>query len=366
MKIVHITSEMGWRGGERQLFYLIEILLNSHIDNVLICPHNSQIEKRLEKSFKNSIQIFHLNANRPYNPRYWKKLKKIVQNIQDPILHIHTPAAHTLAYLSNLPSSIPQILHRRTIFRIKRNWLTRKKYLSSRIKNIICISNAIKKYTDEQLQQENKTITIHDGIDVTRFITDRSKAQKKLFTMIGVEANAQIVGNISALTPEKGYDTFLSVAERLIMMHPQIQFVICGQGDLENEIRGRITGRSLQKHIHLIGFQDNIMDILPGFDILFMPSRLEGLGTAILDAFLAEIPVISTNTGGIPELIIHEKTGLLYEVNDIDGMIDGIISLLNNPYEKQSIIKNAAKHLLHFSKENMALNTLNLYRNLTQ
>jgi glycosyltransferase involved in cell wall biosynthesis len=53
-------------------------------------------------------------------------------------------------------------------------------------------------------------------------------------------------------------------------------------------------------------------------------------------------------------------------VNDIDGMTNGIISLLNDPYEKQSIIKNAAKHLLHFSKENMALKTLDLYRDLSQ
>ena len=64
-----------------------------------------------------------------------------------------------------------------------------------------------------------------------------------------------------------------------------MHFIVSGQGNMKNEISEHIMNRSLQKNIHLIGFQDNIMDILPGFDILFMPSKLEGLGTAILDAF---------------------------------------------------------------------------------
>jgi len=256
--------------------------------------------------------------------------------------------------------------HRRTIFPIKKNWFTRKKYLVNQIKCIICTSDAIRKYVDAQLGDEKKTVTIHDGIDLTHPAVDKKSARKNLVSLLKVNPEGRIIGNIAALTSEKGYQTFLAIAEKLIIEDENIHFVIAGKGELEDEIKNQIEGKSLQSNIHTIGFQENIGNILPGFDILLMPSKMEGLGTAIMDAFVAQTPVISTNTGGIPELVIHNKTGLLFEVDDVEGMYNGINSLLNDPVHSLSLTKNAAIHLLHFSKENMAQKTLKLYNDLLQ
>jgi len=89
--------------------------------------------------------------------------------------------------------------------------------------------------------------------------------------------------------------------------------------------------------VHFLGKQDRVNELLPLADLMLMPSQLESFGLAALEAMACKVPPIATRVGGVPELIDHEETGLLYAVGDIDAMAKGAIALLKNPDRLQEM-----------------------------
>ncbi len=358
MEIAHITSETGLRGGERQLVYLINELEKRGVTNRLICPANAQISKLV------SADVINLEVDSPFRPTNWFQLKKIIQSIGSPIVHLHNPDAHTLAFLAPIPKSVPFVLHRRTMFPIKSNFLTTRKYQTNQIQKIICISDAIKNYVDKTIANPQRNITIHDGVDLNRPISVRSESSKKLKAELHIPESSKIIGNASALTFEKGWDKFLETAKSIIKTRNDVHFIVAGQGSLEHELKDKVVNLGIAEKVHFIGFRQNISKILSGLDVLLMPSRIEGLGTVIMEAFFARTPVVSTRVGGIPELVVHNQTGLLSEVDDISSLREHVLALLENPEQSTLLTKNAANHLLHFSLDSMTDKTMDVYRSL--
>jgi glycosyltransferase involved in cell wall biosynthesis len=95
--------------------------------------------------------------------------------------------------------------------------------------------------------------------------------------------------------------------------------------------------------IHFVGKQDRVNELLPLADLLLMPSELESFGLAALEAMACKVPSIATRVGGVPELIDHDLTGLLYEVGDVDGMAQGALSLLKDPARLDAMREAARK-----------------------
>jgi len=364
MIIAHITSEKGWRGGERQLYFLITELQKNGIENILICNERSEIEKRLHAT---NIPCHPLLMKNPLNPVTAYRLRNLINSLDCDVLHLHTPTVHTLAVLAGLYGlKIPMVLHRRTYFPIKNNPFTQFKYKYKEIKRIICISAAIKYYVDQALKKPEKSSIIHDGINISgEGYLDYKSSRDLLINELGLTGKVRFVGNISAITVEKGYGVFVRVAEAIHDVLPDIHFLIIGKGDQGQLIRQLVEKKSLSHTIHFLGFRDDLDRILPGLEALLMPSIREGLGTAILDAFLARVPVVSTKVGGIPELVMDEKTGLICDPDDFNKLVENVLRILNDQQFADFLRQNAFEHVRSFSKERMAKKTANLYAEVT-
>jgi len=363
MKIAHITSEKGWRGGERQLYFLVTELQKRGIQNLLICNSDSEIEDRLRHT---GIPFHHLSMKNPLNPDTASKLRKLIESLECDIVHLHTPTVHTLTVLAGISGlDIPMVLHRRTFFPIKNNPLTKFKYRYRGIRRIICISAAIKYYVDRALKKPQKSSIIHDGIDISdESYIGNDESKQLILDELNLPQDVKIVGNISAISIEKDYEVFVRVAEEVGHSMPEVHFLIIGKGDQEIIIRNLVEQKSLGERVHFLGFRDDLDKILPGLDLLLMPSKREGLGTAILDAFLAKVPVVSTNVGGIPELVMHEKTGLASDPEDFESLLKNVMRILWDPDLASHLIKNAYEHVQSFSKERMADKTASIYAEL--
>ena len=117
----------------------------------------------------------------------------------------------------------------------------------------------------------------------------------------------------------------------------------------------------LEDHIIFTGFRTDVPDILPELDLFLITSRTEGLGTTILDAFAAGVPVAATAGGGIPELVEHEVTGLLADPGD-DRVLAGYLErLLRDDELRGRLIRNGRARVREFSKERTAERTVEIY-----
>jgi len=359
MKIIHLSSAITWRGGEQQLAYLYEELNSKNIEQIVLCPENSELYKKFKKKgFEKLIGYKKISS---LNIAFALKLKKICRENKVDLIHVHDAHAHTFAFLSALLffNKTPVIVSRRVDFPIGRSIFSKIKYNHKSIHKIICVSNAIKNIMHKDIKKADKLITIHSGIDTKRF--PYQNHTNKLRELLNLDEDTIIIGNTSAIAPHKDYFTFVDTAEIIIEKIPNVHFVILGDGNMHNEISNYIKSKNLQKHFSLLGFRENIHELLPDFDVFLLTSKTEGLGTSILDAFACSIPVVATEAGGITEIVIHNETGLLAQIKNPQQLADNVIKLITDNSLKTMLTRNAKKKLNDFTKQQTATKILEVY-----
>ncbi len=228
------------------------------------------------------------------------------------------------------------------------------------VRQYICVSEAIRKILNSSLNQPEKSVCIHSSIDLSRF-TEMTKNRRVLRDELGLKDTDILIGNTSALAPHKDHFTFIRTAALLIEKHTAMRFVIIGDGPMRNEVQSEIDRNGLADIIFLAGFRTNVPELLPGLDIFLMTSKTEGLGTSILDAFAAGIPVVSTRAGGIPELVEDGLTGLLADVGDHESLAQAVERLLNDQNLRNSIVKAAGAFVAESGFREMGQKTMNIY-----
>jgi glycosyltransferase involved in cell wall biosynthesis len=173
----------------------------------------------------------------------------------------------------------------------------------------------------------DRTVTVHEGIDVEHVAAVPAVNVHQEFWL---PHDAPVIGNIAALVPHKGQRDLIEAAHLVVREIPDARFVILGEGELREALERLVRAYHLEKHVLLPGFRTDVLGCLKGFDLLVMSSVTEGLGTSLLDAMACSKAVVATRTGGIPEVVEHEMTGVLVEPRDHRGMANAIVRLLKD------------------------------------
>src|SRR6185369_88190 len=113
--------------------------------------------------------------------------------------------------------------------------------------------------------------------------------------------------------------TLLKGIQKLSQRRSDFNFLHFGAGELEEEVAQRIKELHLQHRYFLMGFAHKVEDFYSLFDVFVMTSKQEGLGSSVLDAFIRKVPVVSTNAGGLKDLLANDR-GIACEVGDSDGI----------------------------------------------
>ena len=357
MKVLHLSSESTWRGGEQQIIYLVEETRKLGVEAIVGCRKGSVVENYCEK---HRLPFIAFPFKSAYHLPTVLKIIRFCRQEGIDLIQTHTSKSHTIAVFAGLFGlSVPQILTRRVDFPIKGNWFSRFKYNYSKIKRIICISETIHRMTQVDIGDKTKLTTIHSGVDMNKFEPYFDSNWLRAKYQIG--RGKVIVGNTSAISDQKDYFTFVKVAEKLINQNRSVHFFIVGDGPHRLVIEKYVRERGLKEKITFTGFLDNIIEVLPSLDIFLFTSKTEGLGTSVLDAMAARVPIVTTSAGGVSEMVSHEENGLLYPVGDAKGITEGVNRFLENPEFAQSMSEKAQNTVREFSKEKTAKRTVEVY-----
>jgi glycosyltransferase involved in cell wall biosynthesis len=217
---------------------------------------------------------------------------------------------------------------------------------------IITITSAVRSIYSA-IPDGPKICTIYNGIDVNKFIT--AKRGCSLRSEFMIPADIQLVAITAVLRPWKGHKYFLLAAKEILKNLRKIKFVIIGDEVFNKDsgyrkyLENLALTLGIEKDVIFTGFRTDIPEILSEIDILVSASVLpEPFSLIILEAMASSKPVVATNTGGVPEVVKNEVTGLLVEPEDYKQMAKAILWLLQN---KDAAIKmgrlariRAAKH----------------------
>ena len=203
---------------------------------------------------------------------------------------------------------------------------------------VITVSEATRKRLVKHGISEEKIEVIYNAVDIPKKKIS-GILHKGIRKELGINKDGFLIATAGRLSKEKGFE-FLINAMKIIVdknYYLKPKLLIIGDGPEIKNIQRLISELELTDHILLTGFRNDIDNIFEEIDLFVLPSLTEGMPLVILEAFSHKKPVISTNVGGVPEMIEDNKTGFLVEKANSAALAKKIVSCIENP-EKMEII----------------------------
>lgn len=349
--VLHIDIENNIRGGQKQSLMLYSALLNKSIKTNFICKSASELQKYL---VKNKMNYYSLSFISSYSLIQGFKIAKYARDNAYNIIHCHSSDSLNLGIIAKFFNRKLKVIgSRRVVFPVK----NKMKYNSLFLDKIITVSDAVKNQMLKSGVDENKLITIHSGIPLYEIKKTTSSGIKQKIEF----ANSFIVGTTAAFTNEKDYPTLIEVAKIVTKKNPKIKFVFLGKGPLFEDIKKLVNDYNLIYQVFFFGYVNEPLKYIKDFDIYVTSTKSEGLGTSILDAMALGKPVIATNTGGIPEIVRHNKNGILFDKGDYHSLAEAILELYENTDKRNAMSKKSIEIIKEFDIDKTVEKTLELY-----
>lgn len=306
LRILMLTSEATWRGGEAQIDLLMRGMRERGHRVSLAAPPGSGIAGRTAPG----IPHFPLPISGGLDLPAAYRLRAILGRERFDILHSHSSHAHGAAFLAalGLRRRPRLVVSRRVAFPVSSNPLSRLKYARG-ADRYLAISTAVRDELIAGGVAADKIDIVPSGVDLAKFAEYAPDAD--LLRELAIPAGVPVVATIGALVPNKAQADFIRAAESILQKIPSAQFLIVGEGPERRRLHALARELRIHDRIHFAGFREDALALMSLCDCFVISSILEGLCTSIMDAHLAGVPVVATGTGGIPDLVTDGETGLL-------------------------------------------------------
>lgn len=173
---------------------------------------------------------------------------------------------------------------------------------------------------------------VPNGIDVERFAAAAATRRDAARTALHLDERIPVIITVANLRPPKGLDTLVEAAAHLecvqITNGPGFIWLVAGQGPLADSLARDLARRGLAGHVRLLGFRDDIPDLLAAADIFCLTSRREGAPISILEAMAAGRPIVATDAGGMRELVAGGETGIVLEPGNAAAIAGALARLI--------------------------------------
>jgi glycosyltransferase involved in cell wall biosynthesis len=353
LRVVHVDTERGWRGGERQAFWLAERLVRlGHHSIMAVRPD----EPLAQKSEEAKLPIVPLSPFSEIDILAAMVLRRAILNEDADIVHAHSGHAVALAALATMGTRARMVLTRRVSFPLKRNPASLWKYARADAMIAVCRATA-----DALVASgiESARITVaYSGVDLTRVIPP---ASPETLTSLGVRAGAPLVVMVAALVGHKDPLTFVRAMDVVRRSVPDVQALMVGEGELRPHVEREVTSLGLGDCVHLAGYRTDADSLMSVADVVALSSNDDGIGGVVIDAMSFGKPVAATAAGGIPEAVANGETGLLVPVGDSAALGAAITRLLTDRALAAQMGANGIRRAPLFSIDNTVERTLGVY-----
>ena len=356
---LHIDTARTWRGGQNQVLLTVNGLREIGQRAALVAHPDGVLRQRAAEG----LELIPLAPRTELDLTAAWRLARVVKRLQPDIVHAHD--AHGVA-MASLALSLggatgaggpSLVVSRRVDFHLRSNSFSRWKH--RQVDCFIAASEAIRQMLVADGVSPERTVTVHEGIDVDHV---RAAPPVNVHEVFWLPHNAPVVGNVAALVPHKGHRHLIEAARLVNRQMPDVRFIILGEGELRESLERQVREYHLEKHVFLPGFRTDVLGCMKGFDLFAMSSVTEGLGTALLDAMACERAIVATRTGGIPEVVEDGVTGRLAAPRDHAAMAQLLLALLaDEDMRRQMGTAGLARVQARFTVERMVMETAAVY-----
>lgn len=295
------------------------------------------------------------------------RIKKIIEEFKPDIVHTHASKAGAIGRKAAFSCKVPIVVHTyhghvfHSYFPKWKTYIIKQieRKLAKKTTAIITISETQKKEICEEhkIAANDKTVVIPLGFDLDKFNLDLEEKRKNTREVFKIEQDEIAIAIIGRITKIKNHDFFLDVIEKILSQNQMIKIkvFIVGDGDLKNHISNRVNNLN-EKFGNKIIMTSWIFDIAsfnPGMDIICLTSDNEGTPVSLIEAQASGIPIITTDVGGVRDIVSDGNTGFIIPKNDLNKYSEKLLELIQNKEKREAFSKNGwgfVKEKFHYSR----------------
>lgn len=335
IKIIHTEeSPHTFAGQEKRVLSELIGLRERGYRVALACKEKSPLKEEAEKC---SIKVYTLSFNNLFDIKSILQLIRILRKEKFDIINTHSSVDSWIGGIAAKLARTPVLIRTRHSDRpIRRDVRHFIHYLPDIY--VTCGETMRKKLIEKYGFPEGKTISIPSGISEDFFHIKREPDVKSRY---GLDRDTKVITSIGRLCREKGHETTISAIKSVIKYFPNTKFLFVGDGGRRKKLEEKISSLGVDQYVLFTGFIRDVKEIFSFSDVMVLSSWSEGLPQSLLQAMASGVPVVATKVGGVPEIVIDGKTGILVNPGDSQGLSEGIIKILKNSDITSEFVKNA-------------------------
>jgi glycosyltransferase involved in cell wall biosynthesis len=390
-KVLRIINRLNLGGPTHNVAYLTKYL-DEKYETLLLSGTIDNTEESSEFLIKNlDITPRYIDAmQRELHPlkdyRAYKQIKKIIREYQPDIVHTHAAKAGAVGRLAAAHCKVPVILHtfHGHVFHSYFNpiktkiFLAIERYLAKKSTCIIAISEIQKKELCEnyKIAACEKFTVIPLGFDLEKFNTGKEQKRVSFRKKWHIADDEIAIGIVGRMVPVKNHDMFLTAfAQLLKSTNKKVKAILIGDGECRTEIESKIqelhltfsTEKNVQQEAPIVfcSWIKDVENAYPGLDIIALTSLNEGTPVSLIEAQAAGIPIVTTDVGGIKDIVLENETAYIVDSNDVDAFAEKLLLLTENDGLRKDIAAKGFSHVNQkFSSTRLAADMSNLYDKL--
>lgn len=331
MKILHVlaNADGSMGGAERHLLDLASAQVAENWEVSVASHPNGELTKKLNEV---GAKVYPWTGSRS-NPRTYHSLRRTFHDCKPDLVHAHMAKSASIAgrWVTGIRSSSTPLLS-------TAHNLVKGKYFS-KSDYVICVSNKVRETLLGQGCPESQCEVIHNWVDTERFskCLDRPTVREQL----NFPQDAFVMVLLGRIHRVKGHDFALEALAGLRSQGVDGRLLFLGEGSFRKEVEAMVGGLELTPHVRFLGHHPNPEEVLPSADVLIMPSQKEGLPLALIEAMACGLAPVASRVGGIPEVIVPQENGLLFEPGDLDEFVGALLGLHRDRHRLRALAEKA-------------------------
>jgi len=359
-RVAYVIGELGKGGAEYQLVELLR-----HLDRTAWEPHLVVLSQGgfwTDEVRRLDVPVTELPSRGHGDLGRALALRRTLRALAPAVLHTVLWSANCYGRIAGARLGIPRVVT------AERNAIARPRWE-------VAVERALDPLTDVYLVNaeavadelvrhglaRGKMQVVHNGVDLARFrafALERRAARAAL----GLPPARRLVAQVGRLVPQKDHPTYLRAAATVAASHPDVDFLVVGDGPDRKALEGLAHELGLGERLRWLGLRHDVPAVLAAVDVLVLASRFEGLPNVVIEAMAAGAAVVATDVGGCRELVHSGEHGVLVAPGDVEAIASAVSALLDDDRVRDAMVRAARTRVEHeFSIEAMVRRTCGVY-----
>lgn len=339
LKVTFVVPDLGSGGAERHLVTLVERLDANSFEARVICLGR---EGELFSEMSSAVLARALHHNKRQVVRSVWSLARELRRTRPDVVVLRGYSAELVGRVAALLARRPPCIvwvHNCENFEPR----GRVRRISDRV-----LERATAAYfgvADQQVDYLTQTLghasdkvhVIHNGVEIDNFAAPDKAVSSRIRGELGLDVDDVVVGILAGLRPEKDHEMFLAAARDVLDRAPSVRFLVVGDGALRARLEQRASELQLGDRVRFLGFRSDVARVLEAVDIVALTSYSECFPISLLEAMAASRPTVSTEVGGVAEIVEHGRTGLLVPACDQPALARALLELVEDPARRVAL-----------------------------